>query len=91
MDLHDDAICHVDNESKDKLLLQNFEGVSPNRYAEFFIYNKNRKDKEGNIITYELPTSSHVDPHQLDCYVDYEVKVAEFADKTVGEDKYTSK
>ncbi|BDM62797.1 deoxycytidylate deaminase [Shewanella sp. NFH-SH190041] len=90
MDLHDDAICHVDNKSEDKLLLQNFEGVSPNRYAEFFIYNKNRKDKEGNIITYELPTSSHVDPHQLDCYVDYEIKVAEFADKTVGEDNYTS-
>ncbi|OJI54331.1 anti-phage dCTP deaminase [Vibrio vulnificus] len=89
MDLHDDAICHIDNKSSKKLLLQNFEGVSPNRYAEFFIYNKDRKDNDGNVKHYELPTSSHVDPHQLDCYVDYEVKVAEFADDTVGEDNYT--
>ena len=90
MDLHDDAICHIDNQDDDKLLLQNFEGVSPNRYAEFFIYNKKRKDSLGNTISYKLPTSSHIDPHQLDCYVDYEIKVAEFADNAVGDDDYTS-
>ena len=88
MDLHDDAICHVDNRSPNKLLLQNFEGVSPNRYAEFFIYKKDKKDDAGKVKIYELPTSSHVDPHQLDCYVDYEVKVAEFADNSVGDDNY---
>lgn len=88
MDLHSDSICHIDNPSKDKLLLQNFEGTAPNRYAEFFIYNKNRKDDYGNVITYQLPTSTQVDPHQLDCYVDYEVKVKKYADKNAGEDKY---
>lgn len=91
MDLHDDAICHIDNKSPDKLVLQNFEGVSPNRYAEFFIYNKDKKDDTGKVKIYELPTSNHVDPHQLDCYVDYEVKVAEFADHSVGDDNYSQR
>ncbi len=88
MDLHNDALCHVDKSSPDKLLLQNFEGVSPNRYAEFFMYNKNRKNAQGEAIKHELPSSNHVDPQPLDCYVDYEVKVVEFADRTVGEDNY---
>ncbi|CAM4263677.1 anti-phage dCTP deaminase [Vibrio agarivorans] len=87
MDLHGDAICHIDNTSKEKLLMQNFEGTAPNRYAEFFIYSKKRKDKNGDAITYELPSSTQVDPHQLDCYVDYELKIKEIADMNTGEDK----
>ncbi|EJG0411459.1 hypothetical protein OP256_000693 [Vibrio parahaemolyticus] len=89
LDLHSDAICQVDSPNKDKLVLKNFEGVSPNRYAEFFIYKKDRKNSQGEVINYELPTSNQVEPHQLDCYVDYEVKVADFANQSVGEDSYS--
>ncbi|MCG7563801.1 anti-phage dCTP deaminase [Pseudoalteromonas sp. McH1-42] len=90
LDLHNDAICQQeDNQAKDKLVLKNFEGVSPNRYAEFFMQKSDRKNSRGDIISYELPTSKQVDPHQLDCYVDYEVKVADFANKSVGEDSYS--
>ncbi len=87
MDLHGDSICHVDNKSDNKLLFQNFEGVSPLRYAEFFIYKREKKDELGNVNTYELPSSTQVEPHQLDCYVDYELKVIAFVDRSVGEVK----
>ncbi|MFL7865903.1 MULTISPECIES: anti-phage dCTP deaminase [Vibrio] len=90
LDLHSDAICQIDSPNNDKLVLKNFEGVSPNRYAEFFIYKKERKNSEGEVINYELPTSNQVEPHQLDCYVDYEVKVADFANQSVGEDSYSA-
>lgn len=90
LDLHSDAICQIDSPNNDKLVLKNFEGVSPNRYAEFFIYKKERKNSQGDVINYELPTSNQVEPHQLDCYVDYEVKVADFANQSVGEDSYSA-
>ncbi|MFM2478945.1 hypothetical protein [Celerinatantimonas sp. MCCC 1A17872] len=90
LDLHSDAISQTDSPTNDKLVLKNFEGVSPNKYAEFFIYRRARKDNKGQVISYELPTSNQVEPHQLDCYVDYEVKVADFANKTVGEDSYST-
>lgn len=89
LDLHNDAICQEDSPNEDKLVLKNFEGVSPNRYAEFFVYKKDRKNSQGEVICYELPTSNQVEPHQLDCYVDYEVKVADFANQSVGEDLYS--
>ncbi|EOW2079085.1 anti-phage dCTP deaminase [Vibrio mimicus] len=90
LDLHSDAISQEDTPNKKKLVLKNFEGVSPNRYAEFFTYKKDRKNNQGDVISYELPTSNKVEPHQLDCYVDYEVKVADYANQSVGEDRYST-
>ena len=90
MDLHNDALCHVDTFSENKVVLQNFEGVSPQRYADFFIYNKSRKDAEGNPTKYQIPNSSHVDPQPLDCYVDYETKIIDIANVAVGDDLFTN-
>lgn len=86
MDLHNDSLCHSDSLSKNKVILQNFEGVSPQRYANFFEYKKSRKNKSGDAIKHQIPNSSHVDPQPLDCYVDYEIKVIEIANRTLGED-----
>ena len=41
----------------------------------------------GEPIKHQIPTTSHVDPQPLDCYVDYELKVVEIANSTIGEDK----
>jgi len=76
--LHSDTICHPENQSnEEKVLFENFEGVSPKRYAKFFGFNKARKNAEGNVITYEVIDSGHVDPQYLDSYGEYELKVVQ--------------
>jgi deoxycytidylate deaminase len=75
--LHGDAICHPDNKSDEKVLFENFEGVSPKRYAKFFGFNKQRKDSQGKAISYKVRESGHVDPQYLDSYVEYELKVVD--------------
>lgn len=76
--LHGDTICHPENRTREeKVLFENFEGVSPKRYAKFFGFNKPRKGPEGRVITYAIIDSGHVDPQYLDSYVEYELKVAQ--------------
>lgn len=71
-------LCHPDNRTEEeKVLFENFEGVSPQRYAKFFGYNQKRKDVEGNMIPYTVIESGHVDPQYLDSYGDYESKVVQ--------------
>lgn len=73
--LHGDAICHPDKKAEDKVLFENFEGVSPKRYAKFFGFNRPRKDGQGKAMSYEIRESGHVDPQYLDSYGEYELKV----------------
>ena len=74
--LHGDAIYHPDNRTEEKkVLFENFEGVSPMRYSKFFSYNQKRKDSKGEIISYTVIDSGHVDPQHLDSYGEYELKI----------------
>lgn len=75
LQLHGDAICHPDNKDQEKVLFENFEGVSPKRYAKFFGFNKPRKDTNGAAKIYKIKDSGHVDPQYLDSYGEYELKV----------------
>lgn len=76
LQLHGDTICHPDNITNvEKVLFENFEGVSPQRYAKFFSYNQKRKDLSGNLIPHTVMESGHVDPQYLDSYGDYELAV----------------
>ncbi|TQV88703.1 anti-phage dCTP deaminase [Aliikangiella coralliicola] len=76
LQLHGDSICHPENQTKDpKVLLENFEGVSPLRYKNFFGFNKKRKDENGEAISYIVVDSAHVDPQYLDSYLKYELKI----------------
>lgn len=75
MELHSDAICHLESRDINKVLFENFEGVSPTRYAKFFVYDRKRKDESGMLIVYSAKDSGHVDHQHLDSYNDYEVKV----------------
>ncbi|MDZ7648456.1 MAG: deaminase [Cytophagales bacterium] len=53
IDLHKDAITENENEEK-KVKLLVYDGVAPRRYLEFFSKNRDRKDKNGDKIPYEL-------------------------------------
>jgi deoxycytidylate deaminase len=76
--LHADAICHSGNGGQQtKVIFENFEGVSPSRYAKFFGYGQKRKDSDGKAIPYTVIDSGHVDPQHLDSYGDYELKVVQ--------------
>ena len=76
LQLHGDAIAHPDGQSEvNKVLFVNFEGVSPLRYAKFFGYGQDRKDRSGKAISYSILDAGHVDPQYLDSYKDYELKV----------------
>lgn len=76
LQLHGDSICHSSSSvTENKVVFENFEGVSPKRYAKFFGYNQPRKDQQGKSISYTVIDSDHVDPQYLDSYVDYESRV----------------
>lgn len=76
--LHGDAICHSGSgEQQSKVVFENFEGVSPRRYAKFFGYGQKRKDADGKAIPYTVKDSGHIDPQHLDSYGDYELKVVQ--------------
>jgi deoxycytidylate deaminase len=76
--LHGDAIYHPENGNMDdKVPFQNFEGVSPKRYAKFFGFSQKRKDEKGKVKNYSVIASDHVDPQYLDSYGDYELKVVQ--------------
>jgi deoxycytidylate deaminase len=87
LDLHDDAICLVDDQQPNKVIFENFEGVSPNRYSKFFAYSKKKKNN-GKAIEYKVIDEEHLDTQPLDCYGDYELKVVEMTNEMLGEDNY---
>lgn len=87
LDLHEDAICLVDDQQPNKVIFENFEGVSPNRYSKFFAYSKKKKIN-GKAIEYKIIDEEHLDTQPLDCYGDYELKVVEMTNEMLGEDNY---
>ncbi|EKN3597364.1 anti-phage dCTP deaminase [Yersinia enterocolitica] len=86
LDLHEDAIEFYHGASGDdasqsgKVHFEVFEGVSPNRYVQFFRLNQPRKSKDGLAIKISVIDAYHVDTQQLDSYVDYEGRVVQEVD-----------
>ncbi|HMX00869.1 MAG TPA: anti-phage dCTP deaminase [Cyclobacteriaceae bacterium] len=54
LELHNDAITEDELENK-KVKVLVYDGVAPRRYLEFFSKQRDRKDKKGVKINYELP------------------------------------
>ncbi|MEG8236297.1 anti-phage dCTP deaminase [Pseudomonas orientalis] len=75
MKLHSDAIS-VDEASKDKVLFENFEGVSPTRYTTLFSFSNRRKDQSGLAVKFIRKEASLISHEYLDSYLDVESKVA---------------
>lgn len=87
LQLHDDAICHPSDEQTDhKVMFINFEGVAPTRYSKFFGYHQERKDDFGRPIKYPIEQAHHVDTQYLDSYLEYELKVVDMLNKSIGEE-----
>lgn len=75
MKLHSDAIS-IDEPSQDKVLFENFQGVSPTRYTTLFSYSHSRKDKAGKAVHIVGKNASLISHEYLDSYLDVESKVA---------------
>ncbi|GLX65518.1 deoxycytidylate deaminase [Proteus vulgaris] len=86
-DLHNDAICHTDDITENKVLFANFEGVSPSRYPSFFRYHGKRKDDQGYVWREKMITAKQVDPSGLDSYFDYEAKTVADVNALLGEER----
>lgn len=88
-DLHEDAIeafygaTNSSSDTKTKVQYVVFEGVSPNRYVQFFRLNRPRKNKGGIAIKTSIKDAYHVDVQQLDSYVDYEGRIVQDVDRIV--------
>jgi deoxycytidylate deaminase len=77
LDLHGDAITtSVDEVVNSKVVFQNFQGVSPKRYAKFFEYNAKRKDTSGKAQTNLIASSNHAEHRHLDAFHIYEKNTA---------------
>jgi deoxycytidylate deaminase len=84
MKLHSDAIS-VDGVYPDKVLFENFEGVSPTRYTTLFSFSNRRKDKEGLAVKFVRKDASLISHEYLDSYLDVEIRVASKGIEDSGE------
>ncbi|MCF5747451.1 anti-phage dCTP deaminase [Pseudomonas tremae] len=84
MKLHFDAIS-ADGVHPDKVLFENFEGVSPTRYATLFSFSNRRKDKEGFAVKFVRKDAALISHEYLDSYLDVETKVASKGIEDSGE------
>ncbi|WP_241690354.1 anti-phage dCTP deaminase [Pseudomonas syringae] len=84
MKLHSDAIS-VDGFSSGKVLFENFEGVSPLRYATLFSFSNRRKDNEGLAVKFVRKDAALISHEYLDSYLDVEIRVASKGIEDSGE------
>lgn len=84
LDLHDDAIT-LEEGRTDMTLFENFSGVSPARYASFFLAKGKRKDNKGNAVDIIKGDAKHIAIKYLDPYQMIETKVvADTLEKMAG-------
>lgn len=76
LDLHEDAIS-TDENVANKTLFETFSGVSPRKYAAFFVAQGDRKDKAGLAIDVVKTDARHIGVEYLDPYQTIEDKVIE--------------
>ncbi|MBG6669009.1 deoxycytidylate deaminase [Pseudomonas aeruginosa] len=76
--LHSDAVSK--NKSDDHMVVfENFEGVSPKRYAAFFGGGSDRKDPHGTALHIVSREANLISTELLDSYIDVESKVVQLA------------
>lgn len=78
MQLHNDAISLSQDDEiniNNKVSFQNYSGVSPKRYCDFFKYRHKRKNDDGTVKTIHSMDVPHVSQVHLDSYVEYELKI----------------
>ncbi len=76
--LHSDAISlHQDDDIvvNNKVSFQNYDGVSPKRFDDFFKYRHDRKNSDGTVKTINSMGVPHVSQVHLDSYIEYELKI----------------
>lgn len=83
LDLHDDAICDANSKSPNKVIFEQFEGVSPRRYTTLFLSRTDRKNDNGSVIKVSVRYGTHADNQFKDSFIDYEAKVFENFSKKV--------
>lgn len=84
LDLHDDAIT-LEEGRTDMTLFENFSGVSPARYASFFLAKGKRKDDKGHAVDIIKGDAKHIAIKYLDPYQMIETKVvADTLEKMAG-------
>ncbi|MDD0996242.1 deaminase [Pseudomonas sp. TNT2022 ID1044] len=76
LDLHEDAIT-TDANLPGKTLFETFAGVSPSKYASFFIARGKRKDSSGLAIDIIKIDAQHIGTEYLDPYQTIEGKVVQ--------------
>lgn len=76
LDLHEDAIS-TDFEVTGKTIFEYFSGVSPKKYASFFIARGDRKDEHGVAVDSMKFDAKHIGVEYLDSYQTIEGKVVE--------------
>lgn len=76
LDLHEDAIT-TDANHAGKTLFETFSGVSPSKYASFFVARGDRKDKSGMAIDIIKIEALHIGTEYLDPYQTIESKVVQ--------------
>lgn len=76
LDLHEDAIT-TDVNHPGKTLFETFSGVSPGKYASFFIARGNRKDSSGQAVDIIKTDALHIGTEYLDPYQTIESKVVQ--------------
>lgn len=76
MDLHEDAIS-TDESVNNKTLFETFSGVSPRKYAAFFMAKGSRKNEAGEAIDLIKTDARHIGVEYLDPYQRIEYKVVE--------------
>lgn len=83
LELHDDAITLEEGRS-DMTLFENFSGVSPARYASFFLAKGKRKNSEGKAVDIIKGEAKHIAIKYLDPYQSIETKVVADALETIA-------
>jgi len=76
LDLHEDAIS-TDENVANKTLFETFSGVSPRKYAAFFLAKGSRKDDSGEATDLIKTDARHIGVEYLDPYQRIEDKVVE--------------
>ena len=76
LDLHEDAIT-TDVNHAGKTLFETFSGVSPGKYASFFVARGSRKNSSGQAVDIIKTDALHIGTEYLDPYQTIESKVVQ--------------
>lgn len=83
LDLHEDAIT-TDAGTADKTLFETFAGVSPGKYAAFFMSKGDKKNSLGQAVDIIKTDARHIGTQYLDTYETIEGKVVQDLQTRVG-------